>query len=484
MFHFPWISAAIVVVLAGSAWASRQRRAETVCKGCILVSAVALFCSLMAWWEFSFNGNIQAETGGPLAQWRGSGVLEMDGLSAPLIPLAALLYLLTFTVTLRTKLRRFSFTWALISEAILLATFATSSVWPLVTLLVVGTIPPYLELRARHKLTRVYVLYMTAFAALLIVGCAMANTGHHNEPLSGWFLAPLMLAILIRGGVAPLHSWVADLFEHATFGTSLLFVAPMVGAYAAVRLLLPVAPDSVLQGIGIVSLGSAFYAAGMALIQKEARRFFCYLFLSHSSLVFLGLESSSLLGLTGGLCVWLSIGLALSGLGLTLRSLESRHGRLSLVRHQGLYDHTPALAICFLLTGLASVGFPCTFGFIGMEMLVDGAVHTYPYVGVIVVVVAALNGIAVIQTYFRLFTGCQYHSTVPLGMGIRERWAVLGLAVLIFAGGLFPQWSVASRYQAAESLLNARAAEFGSPAPVHAWFASPVLEAPLDRSRD
>jgi NADH:ubiquinone oxidoreductase subunit 5 (subunit L)/multisubunit Na+/H+ antiporter MnhA subunit len=126
-------------------------------------------------------------------------------------------------------------------------------------------------------------------------------------------------------------------------------------------------------------------------------------------------------------------------------SAEGRHGRLSLVAFHGLYEHTPALAICFLLTGLASVGFPGTFGCIGTELLVDGAVHTYPYIGVAVVVVAALNGIAVVQAYFRLFTGTRHTSFVPLGISGRERFAVLALAVLILLGGLFPQPWVASK---------------------------------------
>ena len=57
------------------------------------------------------------------------------------------------------------------------------------------------------------------------------------------------------------------------------------------RLVLPIAPDWVLQSIGLVSLATAVYAAGMALVQREARRFFCYIFLSHSALVLVGLES-------------------------------------------------------------------------------------------------------------------------------------------------------------------------------------------------
>src|SRR5262249_718473 len=148
------------------------------------------------------------------------------------------------------------------------------------------------------------------------------------------------------------------------------------------------------------SLATAVYAAGMALVQREARRFFCYLFLSHSALVLVGLGTATALGLTGALCVWLSVSLALTGLGLSLRALQARHRRLSLTGFPGLYEHTPALAVCFLLTGLASVGFPGTFGFWSNELLVDGAVETYPPVGVAVIFAAALSGVALVKVYF------------------------------------------------------------------------------------
>jgi NADH-quinone oxidoreductase subunit M len=230
----------------------------------------------------------------------------------------------------------------------------------------------------------------------------------------------------------------------------------MLGAYAAVRLLLPVAPDWVLQYVGMLALATSVYAAGMALVQREARRFFCYIFLSHSALVLVGLDSLTPIGLTGALTVWVSVGLSLAGFGLTLRALEARHGRLSLTGFHGVYEHTPELAVCFLLTGLASVGFPGTFGFFSTELLVDGAVQAFPYVGIAVVIAAALNGIAVLQAYFRLFTGTRHVSTVPLKIGMRERLAVLTMAVLILGGGIYPQPGVASRHHAALSILQSR----------------------------
>lgn len=243
----------------------------------------------------------------------------------------------------------------------------------------------------------------------------------------------------------------------------MLYVTPLSGVYAAVRLLMPIAPDSILMVVGLFALASAVYAAGMATIQSEARRFFAHLFLSHASLVLIGLELHTDLSLTGSLCLWFSVILSLGGFGLTLRALEARFGRLSLNHYHGLYEHSPTLAVCFLLTGLASVGFPCTIGFISTEMLVDGAVESSAYVGIAVIAAAALNGIAVMRAYFLLFTGTRHLSTVSLGIGLRERIAVLTLSLLILAGGLYPQPGVTSRERAAEAILHDR--RFGQPAP-------------------
>ena len=147
-----------------------------------------------------------------------------------------------------------------------------------------------------------------------------------------------------------------------------------------------------------------------------------------------------------------------TGLRLTLRAREARYGDVSLSRFQGLYEQSPALAVCFLLTGLGSVGFPGTLGFVSTELLVDGAVQVSPYVGFTVALIAAINGIAVVRAYFRLFTGARHASTISLNIGPRERLAVLTLSALILGGGIFPQVHIASRYRAAGEVLLRRGA--------------------------
>lgn len=452
--HLPWVEIAVAVALLGALIVSQVRDAGRAALLGWLFTGAALLAALLAWLAFQLGIPAEAQQ-----LWSvqpalfGRILFGLDELNAPLLPMVALLHFLTGLATARTKMRRFSASWSLATEAVRLATFACLDPSVLVGLLIAGTVPPYVELVNRGRPTRVYVLHMSLFAGLLLLGWAFLEPGAGP---SAWAALPLMGATLVRCGTVPVHCWVTDWFEHASFGIALLFVAPLAGVYAAVRLVLPVAPDWVLQGIGVVSLATAVYAAGMAIIQREARRFFAYLFISHASLVLVGLELHTELSLTAALCLWFSVTVALGGFGLTLRAIEARYGRLSLDDYHGLYESSPTLAVCFLLTGLASVGFPGTLGFVSAELLVEGAVTASPWVGVGVVAAAALNGIAVVRAFFRLFTGARHVSTVFLGIIPRERVAVLTLAALILLGGLFPQPGVASRERAAAKVLESR----------------------------
>ena len=78
------------------------------------------------------------------------------------------------------------------------------------------------------------------------------------------------------------------------------------------------------------------------------------------------------------------------------------------------------------------------------------------FVGIVVLLAGAINGIAMLRAYFYLFTGTRHASTVALELRWRERVAVLTLAALILGGGLYPQPGVASRHQAATGILEKR----------------------------
>ncbi|QDV66780.1 NAD(P)H-quinone oxidoreductase chain 4 1 [Rosistilla carotiformis] len=455
--HFPWIEVSILVPLFGALWIHLLGNRETVLQHAIAICGVTLALTVGELVDFVSIGSFEAHDHWLFLDWLFQrDIFVVDELSAFQLPLAALIFLVTVMSTLRTKAPRFSLKLTLISETLVLATFSCRSSWTLIGLLIAGTIPPYLELRRRQRCTRIYVLHMAVFAMLLVVGFGWLNrveAGSSQVLIAG---ALLTAAALLRSGIFPLHLWMTDLFEKATFGTAILFTTPLVGAYAVMRLVLPMAPSWALQSIAVLSLVTAVYGGAMALIQREARRMFCFLLLSQSSLVLVGLELVTPIGLTGALCLWLSVGLSLTGFGITLRCIEARISRVSLADFHGLCRQMPMLAGFFLLTGLASIGFPATVGFVGMELLIEGAVEVYPLVGTMVVIAAALSGITVLFAYFRIFTGHHNRTLVPMHARPAERVAVLIVTLLILGGGLVPQPGVASRYHAAEALTRQR----------------------------
>ena len=474
--HLPWLELAVLSPLIGAIAACCFKNPEKIRLISIISSGFALLMAFGAWEDFNtlkvFEAHDRWDVITPLL---GAEAMVVDELNAPLLTLTALMFFLVPLATLRTKLKRFPFRMNLLSEFLMLATLACRSPWGIIGLMALQTIPLIWEIRSRGKSARGFIIHMALFVGLFVAGWAMISLEDANHQHSIVAISLLTAAVLIRSGCAPLHCWMTDLFEKATLGSSLLFVSPMIGAYAAVRLVLPIAPDWALRVIALASLFTAVYSAGMALIQTEARRFFCYLLLSNASLVLVGLEVVNPIGLTGALCTWMAVSLSFIGFGLTLRAIESRVGRISLRDYHGLYSQMPMLATFFLITGLAIVGFPGTVGFAGIELIVEGAVEVFPYVGAAVVIAAALNGIAILRVYFRLFTGTDYQSSFSMEARWPERVAVLVLSFLIIGGGVWPQPGVQSRYHAAKEIMSRREVE-SDPVPHTAWLFQPSTQ--------
>ena len=119
----------------------------------------------------------------------------------------------------------------------------------------------------------------------------------------------------------------------------------------------------------------------------------------------------------------------------------------------------PLLAISFLAMGLACTGFPGTLGFVGQELLVDGAVDAFPVLGFAVVIASALTGLAVLRMYFSLFCGRSdplAHSGLRFGLTRREAWTFAALVLALVGFGVAPRPLVDSRFAASDEILRLR----------------------------
>jgi NADH-quinone oxidoreductase subunit M len=392
----------------------------------------------------------------------GEDIVRVDTLSAVLLPFAAGLWLLTVAVTPRASLDQRGLRRTAVTTLITLASFLTESA---VVLLVLSAASVWTFLSALadpvHRYQRrVVAMYLGTSTLLFAIGVALLVSpdvqGTVFETTGMWLI---VIAALVRKGIVPFHAWVPEVFDHGRLGPAILFNAPQLGAYMTVVLIVPRASPEMLRTIALLALGTAVYGAALALVQRSARRACGYLFMSQSALVMAGLDCTSVTALAGGLLVWLSAGLAFAGLARCVLVLEARRGRLDLTTYHGGYDRMPVLAITFLAMGLACTGFPGTLGFVGQELLVDGAVDVFPVMGFAVVIASALTGLAVLRMYFSLFCGrpeAVAHPSLRLGLRPREAWTFVALVATLVGLGLVPRPLADSRFDASGEILKLR----------------------------
>ena len=394
--------------------------------------------------------------------WLGDAIVSVSHLSAPLVMLPAALWLVTIAVTPRSRLDRMGLrrtalatlatTYAFLTESpALLALAWIVSNWLFLTAL---------SRDGHRRARRVAGLHVWASTVFLFAGIGLsALTSSSSATTAGLWL--ILIAVLIRKGIFPFHAWIPEAFDSGRVGPVLLFSAPQLGTYVAAVTVVPHASADMLRVAAILSLVTAVYGAALALVQRDARRAAGYLFVSQSALVLAGLDCTTDEALAGALVIWIASAFAFTGMARTILALEARRGRLGLDHHHGGFEQTPLLAACFLVLGMACTGFPGTLGFVGQEMLIVGAIARFPVLGLLVVAASALTGLAVLRMYFSLFCG-RRDTGVRLGLLRREAVAFGLVATMLVVTGLLPGPIVASRLEAAETILAQRRA---GPAP-------------------
>lgn len=459
----PAVAVAVGAPLAGAVIAATglasSRLRSLACVSC----AVAFVASLVA------AAAVQAGAGEPLA-WGdalgGGRLVYVDGLGTVLLVYTALVSTAIALVAPRRMLEAAAVRRTLLGFSATLALFATSHPLALVVLWGVTAQPTWRSARTTpggRAAARVYAVYMSVALACMAAGTAMLVADPPWEQSSGvtgtaggWLVA---LAVMIRKGIVPFHSWYPALFSGAAMSTALRATQPQVAAYTAVRLLVGHA-DGVpyeLDVLSILALGTAVYGGALAIAQRDLRGFIGALAMSQSALVLAGLSGELPMELTGAFCVWISSGLAITGIGLVSWALESRAGEIPLDTLQGRFWDAPALAGFFLLFGMASIGFPGTLSFVADDLIVSGSLEEHVGAGLMVIASTVLCGIAVMRCWFTVFGGPTRPDNPRHAILPRERASFTALLAVLFGLGLYPGPLVSSLDRAAKQILRVTA---------------------------
>ena len=397
----------------------------------------------------------------------------IDGITAVLLPYVALVEMAILLVAPRRALEPSAVARLLFGAAATFALFLTSHPLLLVALWCATALPTWISVRSTpggSAAARVFaiamstaVLCMAIGTVLLIIDPPWVAAAGWVGSVGGWLVA---IAVMVRKGIFPFHSWYPALFSGATMSTALAATMPQVASYTAVRLLIGHVdhPEGVAAELVVLSqlaLVTATYGAALAIVQRDLRSLIGTLAMSQSAMVLAGLAGTLPMELNGAFCVWISSGLALTGIGLVSWALESRAGPIRLDTPQGRFWDAPALAAFFLLFGLAGIGLPGTLSFVADDLIVSGSLDEQLHAGLLVILATVLSGIAMMRGWFHVFGGPvdsegTRHAILP-----RERLALTILLAVLFLLGLWPDPLVRALDRATGRLLGVSAAAPG-----------------------
>lgn len=470
----PWwmlagVATAVAAPLVGSAIASLGMYRGGQRTIAVLASGISMAASLLVMVLWNLGDGLPVAFG---EQMGGGRPVYIDGLTAVLLPYVALVGLAIPLIAPRRFLERTAVARMLFGAGATLAVFTTSHPLVLMVLWVVTALSTWLSTRATpggRPAARVFAIAFTAAIVCMAAGTIMLLADPPWERASGpvglaggWLVA---VAVMIRKGIVPFHSWYPALFSGAPMSTALAATMPQVAAYTAVRLLIGHA-DGVATELELLSkmaLATAVYGAALAIVQRDLRGLVGTLAMSQSAMVLAGLSGTLPMELNGAFCVWISSGLALTGIGLVTWALESRAGPIPLDTLQGRFWDAPALAAFFLLFGLSAIGLPGTLSFVADDLIVSGSLDEQLSAGLIVIVATVLSGIAVLRGWFHVFGGQTAtdgpkHEILP-----REQVTMSVLLLTLFTLGLHPSPLVRSLERAAAGILGPAAEPRNSP---------------------
>ena len=94
--HFPWLECSILLPILGSIACGLLRDPMKAQRIAVICSGLTLFCTTGEWLDFSMLNSFEAHDHWDFVQWLfHKDIFVIDELSAPLLPLSALLYLMT-----------------------------------------------------------------------------------------------------------------------------------------------------------------------------------------------------------------------------------------------------------------------------------------------------------------------------------------------------------------------------------------------------
>ncbi len=398
----------------------------------------------------------------------------LDGISLPLVLLAALVSFCAVAVTPRETARGAEFfACVLLISLGVIGAFFSLDLFFLYIFHEFALIPAFLligiwGLGNRQFASFQLTLYLTLGSLVLLAGVIALGSAYRTFDLSDIvlrlsvgsdtgvppaladpgprraFFALFLVGCGILVSLVPFHTWAPPGYASAPPAAAMLHagVLKKFGLYVLLRVAWPVFPEVAQQWMPLLLalvLLHVFYIGFVALAQKELGTMLAYSSIMHMGYLFLGLLAWNRLGVSGLVFLMVAHGLSTALLFALYGEIARRTGEVRLAHLGGLAKAAPFLASAFVLGAMAALGLPGLPNFTGELLIFFGAWKAHPVVTAFVLWGAVITAVFLLRAVRDIFFG-------PLpekfaGVGDLRGWdraPYLLLAAAIVAVGVAP----------------------------------------------
>lgn len=357
--------------------------------------------------------------------------LGVDGLSVPMVALAALLtsiaLLASSSIVIGVKGYHISI---LLTEFGMLGVFLAQD-WSLFYIFWEITLIPMFFLidrwggKRRQTASLNFVLYTMGGSIFMLVSLIaiyqyvpehvslMSAMSHVSENMPRdhqvWAFLGFLIGFGVKMPIFPLHGWLPLAHVEAPSPVSILLsgILLKMGAYGLLRVvvILPTAAQTLQSLLVFLALFGMIYGGLLAWRQSDLKAMVAYSSISHMGIVLLGISTLNETGLTGAVLQMSAHGLIAGALFLVVGLLYDRTHTRNIQDYSSLVQVMPRFAFFTTITLLAAMGMPGTVGAVAELHAMVGGFERWGGLMVFFSLAILISTAYAIRTVGLLFTG-------------------------------------------------------------------------------